>query len=75
MNQKGIQEFHVVFHGLVQGVFFRATVEKYARKLGILGRVRNQTDGTVLLRVQCQEKDLKSLITKVQENPGVAQTR
>jgi acylphosphatase len=37
----------VVVHGLVQGVGFRASVERAARTRGIAGWVRNRGDGTV----------------------------
>lgn len=38
---------HVVFEGLVQGVFFRANAQKRARSLGLTGWVRNRADGAV----------------------------
>ena len=36
-----------VFHGRVQGVFFRANCEADARRRGLRGWVRNLDDGTV----------------------------
>jgi acylphosphatase len=38
---------HCVFHGKVQGVFFRANCEADARRRGLRGWVRNLPDGTV----------------------------
>lgn len=38
---------HVVFEGLVQGVFFRANTKKCADSLGLTGWVRNRHDGSV----------------------------
>jgi acylphosphatase len=38
---------HVVIHGRVQGVGFRAFVEDTAERLGLEGWVRNRRDGTV----------------------------
>jgi acylphosphatase len=38
---------HVVVHGRVQGVGFRAFVEDTAERLGLEGWVRNRRDGTV----------------------------
>ena len=38
---------HVVVHGRVQGVGFRAFVEDTAESLGLEGWVRNRRDGTV----------------------------
>lgn len=37
----------VVVHGLVQGVFFRASCAQEARVLGVRGWVRNEYDGSV----------------------------
>ncbi|MBN1677429.1 MAG: acylphosphatase [Candidatus Thermoplasmatota archaeon] len=38
---------HVVFEGLVQGVFFRANTKRCADSLGLTGWVRNRFDGSV----------------------------
>jgi acylphosphatase len=37
----------VVVHGLVQGVWFRASTEEEARRAGVDGWVRNRADGCV----------------------------
>jgi len=37
----------VVVHGIVQGVFFRATCQDEAVRLGVAGWARNEPDGTV----------------------------
>jgi len=38
---------HVVFEGLVQGVFFRANTRECALRHGLTGWVRNMADGSV----------------------------
>ena len=38
---------HVMITGIVQGVGYRAFVERQARSLGICGWVRNRKDGSV----------------------------
>lgn len=38
---------HVVVHGRVQGVFFRASTRRRAREAGVTGWVRNEADGSV----------------------------
>jgi acylphosphatase len=38
---------HVIVFGRVQGVFFRAYTKEEADKLGLIGWVRNQPDGSV----------------------------
>ena len=37
---------HLIIHGRVQGVFFRAFVNKHAHLLNLAGFVRNKRDGT-----------------------------
>jgi acylphosphatase len=37
----------VVVHGIVQGVFFRATCQDEALRLGVAGWARNEPEGTV----------------------------
>lgn len=41
--------------GLVQGVFFRASTQETARKLGINGWVRNEPDGSVQIEAEAPE--------------------
>ncbi len=43
-----------VVQGLVQGVFYRATAQQTAQRLGLTGWVRNRDDGAVEL-IACGE--------------------
>lgn len=53
---------HVVFEGLVQGVFFRANAQKCARSLGITGWVRNRDDGSVEAVFEGEERAVDQAI-------------
>jgi acylphosphatase len=52
---------HLIFHGQVQGVGFRATAQHLARKLGLAGWVKNLPNGTVELVVEGPEADIAQL--------------
>ena len=47
--------------GRVQGVFYRATTQEYAKRLGLCGWVRNLEDGRVECLACGSEGDLQQL--------------
>lgn len=49
--------------GLVQGVGFRYQAKKKADELGLVGWVRNNSDGSVECLVKGSELDLKNFLT------------
>ena len=51
-STSGMQHLRVTYHGQVQGVGFRWAVKALADSLALVGWVRNESDGTVLLTVQ-----------------------
>lgn len=52
---------HFLVSGQVQGVFFRASAESIAHRLGLTGWVRNLRDGRVELVACGEEAQLKQL--------------
>lgn len=48
--------------GKVQGVWFRASTQKKALELGVVGNVRNLEDGSVWVEAQAEEPALQQLI-------------
>ncbi len=52
---------HFLVSGQVQGVFFRASAESTARRLGLTGWVRNLRDGRVELVACGEEAPLQEL--------------
>lgn len=53
---------HVLFEGLVQGVFFRANTRRCAIDLGLTGWVRNRADGGVEAVFEGEEDDVREAI-------------
>ena len=59
-------------YGRVQGVFFRYTTRKVARKLGLLGRVKNMADGSVYIEAEGPEDRLNKLLEFSRKGPPQA---
>lgn len=70
-----MKEIHAIIQGHVQGVFFRATTEKKAKKLGITGYVKNNPNGTVEVRAQGEEEKLHDFIDYLNEGPDMAEVK
>ena len=58
--------------GRVQGVGFRWFVEREAHILGITGRVRNNTDGSVEVLAQGTRDQLSGLKSRLRDGPRAA---
>lgn len=59
------KQIHVYFSGRVQGVGFRYTAESIARDLGIVGWVKNLSDGKVEVVAEASEERLKEFLARV----------
>ena len=66
-----ITRWHVFFDGRVQGVGFRFTAQIYATELGLVGWVRNMSDGRVEMEVQGPVSKLRTLLIKLKSNPPI----
>ncbi|GLZ53927.1 acylphosphatase [Actinomycetospora sp. NBRC 106378] len=64
---------HLVVHGTVQGVFFRASTEQEARRLGVAGWVRNRSDGTVEMVAEGADEAVDALVRWAHEGPSRAE--
>lgn len=58
----------VTFEGRVQGVGFRYSVKQIAAGFDITGWIRNQKDGSVLLRAQGEEEELEAFLTEIDDS-------
>lgn len=64
--------YRAVVHGVVQGVFFRASCEEEAKRLGVGGWVRNRPNGTVEVFVQGDREAVRDLIAWCEQGPPAA---
>ncbi len=63
----------VVIHGLVQGVFFRDTLQRHAQAGDVSGWVRNNWDGTVEAVFEGSPEAVERLIAFCHKGPRGAQ--
>jgi acylphosphatase len=64
---------HLRIYGQVQGVFFRASTEAEARRLGLTGWVRNCPDGSVEVVAEGRRDKLETLVAWCRHGPRHAQ--
>lgn len=67
-----ISKIKIKVFGIVQGVFFRFTTGKVARKLGLIGYVKNLPDGTVYIEAEGPEDNLYKLLEFSKQGPKYA---
>ena len=68
MVKKGAR---VVFHGRVQGVWFRANTQKKASGAGLYGYVRNLEDGSVEALFEGEESAIKRVLDEISRGAGM----
>ena len=59
MANKRVQ---LLVRGRVQGVFFRASAQREARRLGVTGWVKNRADGSIELLAEGEEEAIKEIV-------------
>jgi acylphosphatase len=62
----------VVVHGRVQGVFFRETTRRRARRAGVAGWVRNNDDGSVEAWFEGAPDDVEVMLHFAENGPSGA---
>ena len=63
---------HISIYGTVQAVGFRNWMKKSAEKKGVLGWVRNASDGSVEAFIQGEDETLNDLLALCWEGPNLA---
>ena len=67
-----MKRVRVFVSGRVQGVFFRAGCERFARSVGLAGSVRNLPDGRVEAVFEGPDADVDSAVGWCREGPSRA---
>lgn len=62
----------VIVHGLVQGVWFRASTKEEADRIGVKGWVRNLPDGSVEAVFEGEKKKVEEVIGWCHRGPSGA---
>jgi acylphosphatase len=68
-----MKKLHAYISGRVQGVWYRASTQKTAKSLGIVGWIRNLTDGRVELVAVGDEASLNQLLEWCYQGPELAE--
>ena len=68
----GLKQVHLSVRGRVQGVFFRASTQREAKRLGLTGWVKNRADEGVEILAEGEEDGLKELIAWANRGPSAA---
>ena len=67
-----MRRIHAIVSGRVQGVSYRAATASEARRLGVVGWVRNRSDGTVELEAEGHDESISQLIAWCEQGPPSA---
>jgi protein-L-isoaspartate(D-aspartate) O-methyltransferase len=69
----GMKAMRLKIAGRVQGVFYRASAQREARRLGVTGRASNLRDGTVEVWAQGDPAAVDALVAWCREGPARAE--
>ncbi len=67
-----LKQLHLTVHGRVQGVYFRASTQREARRLGLGGWVRNRAEGSLEILAEGEEISIRELYGWAQKGPSAA---
>jgi len=65
-------ELYFKAQGRVQGVLFRDTARRWAKKLGLKGKAENLPNGKIEIIAQGKNKNLDELLEKIKKGPAFA---
>ena len=66
---------HVIVRGFVQGVGYRKFVRDIARKMGLVGYVRNMPDNSVEILVTGEAEKVQKLLEECKKGPFLSNVK
>lgn len=72
MDENEVEALHFSIRGLVQGVYYRASMVAEAQRLGLTGWVRNRRDGSVEAYACGRPAALDALVAWAERGPSAA---
>lgn len=69
MAGKDLLRLHLEIHGIVQGVWFRASTRDEALRIGVGGWVRNLANGNVEVTVEGERRAVEQLLAWCRKGP------
>jgi acylphosphatase len=67
-----LKQLQLVVRGRVQGVYFRASTQREAKRLGLSGWVKNRADGSIEVLAEGEEDAIRELHGWAQKGPSAA---
>jgi acylphosphatase len=67
-----LKQIQLVVRGRVQGVYFRASAQREAKRLGLVGWVKNRADSSVEILAEGEEEAIRELYGWAQKGPSAA---
>ncbi len=68
----GQKRLHVIVRGRVQGMYYRASAQREAKRLGLTGWTKNRHDNAVEVVVEGEEDQVKDFLSWAQTGPSTA---
>lgn len=67
-----VKHFNITIRGKVQGVWYRASAQAEAQRLGLAGFARNMPDGSVYCEAEGEENRLQEFVKWCHHGPQLA---
>ena len=70
-----MERVHIIVHGEVHGIGFRSFTQRMAEELGLVGWVRNDSDGTVEAVAEGTREALEEFVSRLKKGPPASRVQ